>query len=372
MTSRRGFVCNTCISAQAGRLRYGNRSRPHRRVTAPSRSPRGARRGFTMTDLVGVLCIILMLFLLLYLVLPRPREGDWRVKCGSNLRQIGQAMRQYAIDHNGAYPRAFHDPDDPTPRFFTGADAPNPFGPGGPAANDVTAVGWLLLREYVELPVEVFTCPSTDYTPFDVTAFGKRVREDLSNFPDRRFLSYSFANPYPSRALQDAGWKWSDDRPSTFVLAGDLNPGTPQLLALSTRSSNSQLSAGNSRNHGRRGQSVLFGDGSVRFATTPLEGPRRDNIYTAGGYETLDADPPVGGEVIVSPPLTPLDSVLLPTADAPLGPEPPSRSDRNFWLYIGLPGLLLGGALITSIIVLATRARRRKLERGELPELPPV
>ena len=34
----------------------------------------------------------------------RSREPTQRIKCGSNLRQIGQAMRQYAIDGDGAYP----------------------------------------------------------------------------------------------------------------------------------------------------------------------------------------------------------------------------------------------------------------------------
>lgn len=36
--------------------------------------------------------------------LERMREGSGRVPCGSNLRQIGQACREYAIEFDGLYP----------------------------------------------------------------------------------------------------------------------------------------------------------------------------------------------------------------------------------------------------------------------------
>lgn len=44
-------------------------------------------------------------------------------------------------------------------------------------------------------------------------------------------------------------------------------------------------------------------------------------------------------------------------------------SGMRFWLMIGLPGLLIGGAAMATVMILANRARRRKLERGELPEV---
>ena len=37
--------------------------------------------------------------------------------------------------------------------------------------------------------------------------------------------------------------------------------------------------AGNSANHGGKGQNVLYMDGSVKFCTAPTAGVDRDNIY---------------------------------------------------------------------------------------------
>jgi len=39
--------------------------------------------------------------------LSRARESDNRVKCASNLREIGQAIRMYAQDHGGRFPAGF-------------------------------------------------------------------------------------------------------------------------------------------------------------------------------------------------------------------------------------------------------------------------
>jgi hypothetical protein len=51
---------------------------------------------------------------------------------------------------------------------------------------------------------------------------------------------------------------------------------------------------------------------------------------------------------------------------------PYARDDgfRRYWLMIGIPGVGLGAAIILTVALLANRARRGKLERGELPEMP--
>jgi len=53
---------------------------------------------------VGILVIGGMLIAITLPSLCRPREGANRVKCGSNLRQVGQAIVTYANDHGGQYP----------------------------------------------------------------------------------------------------------------------------------------------------------------------------------------------------------------------------------------------------------------------------
>jgi hypothetical protein len=50
--------------------------------------------------------------------------------------------------------------------------------------------------------------------------------------------------------------------------------------------------------------------------------------------------------------------------------EPAGDGFRKYWLMIGIPGMILGAGLFVAVVVLANRARRGKLERGELPEMP--
>ncbi|HEX8915676.1 MAG TPA: type II secretion system protein, partial [Humisphaera sp.] len=68
-------------------------------------APRAAsRRAFTLVELLVVIGIIALLMSILLPTLGRVREQANRVKCGSNLRQIGMAVVQYVQNENGYYP----------------------------------------------------------------------------------------------------------------------------------------------------------------------------------------------------------------------------------------------------------------------------
>lgn len=59
------------------------------------------RHAITLIDIVIVLCLLAFCVLPLGVALVETRERADKMACGSNLRQIGQAMHRYAIDHGG-------------------------------------------------------------------------------------------------------------------------------------------------------------------------------------------------------------------------------------------------------------------------------
>jgi prepilin-type N-terminal cleavage/methylation domain-containing protein/prepilin-type processing-associated H-X9-DG protein len=240
-------------------------------------------RGFTLIEALVVLAVIAVLLAILLPALERAREQANTLKCGANLAQIGVSLLAYANDNHGQFPRTVYDPAAPVV-FGTNAAAVDPFKPGGPAANDVTAALFLLMRTR-RFPAILFVEPYNDEiedSPDPAADPGSR-----SNFTDyRKNLGYSYANPYPSTAAIAAGFQFNSRMNPAFAVAGDLNPGVPGK---------------NSRNHEGRGQNVLFADFHVQWETTTACGVAGDDIYTNKA-----------GAIMASP-IDAGDSVLLPT-----------------------------------------------------------
>jgi prepilin-type processing-associated H-X9-DG protein len=110
----RTLSCNNCAKP----FRADNLTpveMPARRVSAPAFQPAPAPQpqqqpaakkgwGATLMTVGGALLLVLLLVIVLLPPLSRAREQANRVKCASNMRQLGQAMFIYASVNGGAFP----------------------------------------------------------------------------------------------------------------------------------------------------------------------------------------------------------------------------------------------------------------------------
>jgi hypothetical protein len=286
-----------------------------------SPAPRPDRRSILMLLVTVFVVVFIVLFGVAILLgnLGGPRHPANRLKCASNLRQIGQGLLLYANDW-GCFPRTCYDPTKPptsfTPPARKGGMAPNerdPFsGPNRPADNDVTAALFLLVRA-VDVSPDVFVCPTTEHEKDTLNSVppGNRV-----NFNSAQNLSYSYANPYPSQRAINLGYRLGPNAIATFAIAADRNDGDLNgNLNADSRSTVKVQRKMNSRNHDGDGQNVLFNDGHVEWAMTPWCGDQNDCIWgdavvSASATQPSQRSPAKTGNGV--DPRLPLDSILLP------------------------------------------------------------
>lgn len=214
-------------------------------------------------QILAYAAVILIVSGIVIAPLKHMRQDAWKQTCGKQLGNIGSGFAQYVNEHNGQLPAVT-------------ASAGSPWwkvGYAGSENHSNTRNLWLLVKgDYVN-PVD-FVCPGKRE--------GKALRYDAkqlkayNDFPSRKYVSYSFRIRCPKAGSSNlCGQK---------VLIADLSPLFENLPDNYSNPLDLQLDKNlikfNSINHNRKGQSILLGDGSVKFVTTRNCEISNDDIYT--------------------------------------------------------------------------------------------
>jgi len=274
------------------------------------------KKGFTLIELLVVIAIIALLMGILLPALAMVKKMAYRALCGTNLSGLYKALTTYAESYKDDYPKAggktalspvvywqqtvnWAAPSEDA-AFMT-----NPSNPRGLRRASIGASLYLLIK-YVDVGPRSFICRGDsaavifnlyDYSGDpDFANLGENMRNawdfgtrtaNTNGIPPAPHYSYCYQIPYGPAAT--AYYAPNPSRQPDLAIMADRSPymtinPDPQALLYSYNPDdpgNEEVEQwGNSENHAREGQNVLFNNGGVIFSKVPYCGINNDNIYT--------------------------------------------------------------------------------------------
>ena len=141
--------------------------------------------GFTLVELLVVAAIIAILASMLLTALSKAKQQAHKVKCLSNLRQIGFGLKMYVDDNRQTFPPAFVSQIDPTvppgsPGDWQVCNALGGKDPLPAYSNDFPPATNRLLNPYVRA-AEVFRCPADRGADWSWAKYRPTVFDNLGN-----------------------------------------------------------------------------------------------------------------------------------------------------------------------------------------------
>jgi hypothetical protein len=288
---------------------------------------RSGWRGFTVTEALFLILVLIFAVAVLMPMLARVRVVPNQATCGVRLGSIGKTMLIYANDYGGEFPRAGARDCSWTARTpnWLGRDRQEAFGIGsdGMGGQASISASLYLLVKYTEAVPKWFLCIDHDgnmekgTSEFRPAAYGRESGK-LTDFWDfgpnpPRHCSYAYHMVYGLHRL-------TISHEPGMPIAADRNP---WMDALSAKAKDFSLFApnappffgtpeqsrhGNAASHQEHGQNVLFQDTHVQFEKRSYCGVGDDNIYTSwDGTDKLRGRPPKLG----SRPADANDSLLV-------------------------------------------------------------
>ncbi len=256
------------VDSTLARVRHQIESTRSRFRLSPERPVGVPRSGFRLTDLVGVAAAILLGASVVWPMLVGSREQARGAMCAANLARAALGFSQYAADHHDQLPQV-------RASFLGGT-----WWDVGTHDRSHSANLYRLVKGgYASLAD--LSCPGNASAP----TLSHADDGDAHDWKSADEVSFSYQLPGPGRPGWNAG--------AQFVVLADRSP-------VIRRSRIGELADPNesSRNHGGRGQNILFGDASIRFYVRPVL-ENGDNIWLPGLQTGLDR-PLTGRETPVS------------------------------------------------------------------------